>query len=118
MVANIKLVGSPGMTTNSALGCSTRIKLVGTGFPLLPLFSGYGLKGCGERYMLARINRPMFDNGACRVFPKIVITFPIVRWPDGSGNEAAAAVRTNVTQNSIDARGTESTLVATDACFQ
>lgn len=68
--------------------------------------------------MLAYINRPVFDYGACRIFPKVVITFPIVRWSDGSRSEATPTIWANVTQNSIDARGTEGTLIATDACFQ
>ena len=42
------------------------------------------------------IDRPMLDRCARRVLAEKVIALPVLRRPDGSGHEAAAAVGTDV----------------------
>jgi hypothetical protein len=60
----------------------------------------------------------VFDFIAGGVFAKIVIAFPVLRWSDGSGNEAATAIGADVVQDSINACCAERALVGADARFQ
>jgi hypothetical protein len=62
-----------------------------------------------------RVNWPVLDFGARRVFAKIVIAFPILRRPDGSRHKAATAVRTDIVQNGINTIGTKGTFIGTNA---
>ena len=64
------------------------------------------------------VDRPVFDNRARRVFAKIIVAFPVPRWPDWPGDKAAAAVRADVIQDGLDAGGAERALVAADARFE
>ena len=54
--------------------------------------------------MNGTINGSVLDLGARRIFAKIVVAFPIPRWPDRSRNESPAAVRANIAQDVVDAR--------------
>jgi hypothetical protein len=65
--------------------------------------------------MSGRINGPMLDLGTRRVLTKEVVTFPVPRWSDGSGNESAAAVWANVLQDVIDTRGAKRALIGANA---
>ena len=60
----------------------------------------------------------MLDLGTRRVLTKEVVTFPVLRWPDWSGNKSAAAVRADILQDVIDTRGAEGALVGADARFK
>jgi hypothetical protein len=68
--------------------------------------------------MSVRVNGPVLDVGARRVFAKIVIAFPVLRRSNGSRHKAATAVRADIAQDGINTRGTERTLISTDACFK
>jgi protocatechuate 3,4-dioxygenase beta subunit len=61
-----------------------------------------------------RIDGPVLDGGARRILPQEVVAFPIRRRPDRSRHEPAAAVRTDVTKDLVDARRTKRALVGTD----
>ena len=64
------------------------------------------------------VNRPVRHSGACGVFAKIVVAFPILRWSDGSRHKATTAIRTDVVQELVNTGGTERTLIGTDPCFK
>ena len=64
--------------------------------------------------MSFRIDRPVFDLGTRRVLAKEVVTFPVLRRPDRSGNKSAAAIWTDVVQNVLDTVDAERTLIAAD----
>jgi hypothetical protein len=68
--------------------------------------------------MRVRVNGPVPDVGARRVFAEIVIALPVVRRSNGSGHKATTAVRADIAQDGINARGTERTFISTDACFK
>jgi hypothetical protein len=51
------------------------------------------------------------------VLAKKVVALPVLRWPDGSGNETAAAVRTDIAQDDLKAVGTKRTFIGKDARF-
>jgi hypothetical protein len=68
--------------------------------------------------MSHRINWPIFDLGARWVPAKIVVTFPVLRRSDGSGNEATTAIWTDVAQDHVDTRGAKGAFIRTDACFK
>src|SRR5215831_8478015 len=42
------------------------------------------------------INWSMFDPGTGRILAQIVVTFPVLRWSDGSGNEATPTIGADV----------------------
>jgi hypothetical protein len=63
------------------------------------------------------VDRPVLDFGARWILAKKVVTFPIPRRSDSSRNKATTAIRTDVAQNVIDARGAKRALVGTDARF-
>lgn len=63
------------------------------------------------------IDRPVFYSCARRVLAKKVVTLPVPRLPDGSGNEAATTVWTDIVQHMLDAGGTERTFIGADACL-
>jgi hypothetical protein len=52
---------------------------------------------------------------AWRVLAEKVVTLPVLRRSDGSGNEATATVRADVAQHMIDAGGTKRTFISADA---
>lgn len=85
---------------------------------VLPLIGRYGLDCGREPSMSFRVNGTVFDVGTRWILAKIVIAFPILRWPDWSWNKATTAVRTDVAQYGINTRGTERTLIGTDARFK
>ena len=57
--------------------------------------------------MKARIHRPLFDSCACRIHAEIVAAFPVILRPDGPGTKTAAAIRTDIVQDTFDARAAE-----------
>ena len=67
--------------------------------------------------MGCRINRPVFDLGAGRIFAKEVVALPVLRWPDGSGNKTTAAVRADVPQNLIDTGRAERAFIGANTRF-
>jgi hypothetical protein len=68
--------------------------------------------------MSCGINGLVLDLGARRVFTKKVVALPVLRWPDGPRNEPAATVWTDVTQDTVNARYAERTLISANACFE
>jgi hypothetical protein len=68
--------------------------------------------------MGCQINWPVFDLGAGRIFAKEVVALPILRWSDGSGNKANAAVRADVPQNLIDTRRAKRAFIGANARFE
>ena len=67
--------------------------------------------------MGCQINRPVFDCLACRILPEIIVTIPVVRGPDGPGNEASPAIWANIAQQGICARRVKRALVRTNTRF-
>ena len=65
--------------------------------------------------MRCRINRPVSDRSTRRVLAEKVVAFPVFRRPDRSGNKTAAAIRTDVAQDTFDTCGAERTLIGADA---
>ena len=65
--------------------------------------------------MRSCINRPVFHFACRRVFAQEVATFPIYRWPDGSGCKATAAIRTNVADHAINTACAECAFITADA---
>jgi hypothetical protein len=78
----------------------------------------YGFDYGRELRMNWRVNRPMSDLGARRVFTEKVVAVPVVRRSDRSRNKSAAAVRADVFEDIIDTRSTKRTLVGADARFK
>ena len=66
--------------------------------------------------MRSKINGPMFHGGACRVLAQVVVTLPILRRSDGSGNETAATVGTDVVQYALHAGRAERAFIGANAC--
>lgn len=63
------------------------------------------------------IHWPVPDLGAGQVLAQVVVAFPVSGGPDGAWGEAAAAVRTDVAEQGVDAVGAECALVGTDPRF-
>src|SRR5262245_11015421 len=80
-----------------------------------PLVGRYAPDLGRELGMSLWIDRPMPYRATRRVLPKVVVPLPVVRWSDGSGREAAAAIGTDVAQYVVDAGRTERTLIGADA---
>jgi hypothetical protein len=97
---------------------SSNIGLVVADITALSLFRRYRSDRSGELCMDRGIDRPVLDLGACRILAKVVVTFPIPRRSDRSGNKATAAIRTDVAQNFTDTRSAKRALVGTDARFK
>jgi hypothetical protein len=68
--------------------------------------------------MTCRIDRPMRDLGARRIFAEEVIALPILGWPYGSGDKTAAAIWTDVAQNLIDTGLAKRAFIAANACLE
>jgi len=68
--------------------------------------------------MLPRINGTMIDLGTRGILAKVVVAFPVGRWPDRSGHEAAAAVRADILKDVINARSAERALIDADPRFK
>ena len=68
--------------------------------------------------MYCRINRPVFDLGTRRVPTKEVVSFPVLRRPDWSGNKTPAAVGADVLQDAINTRGAERAFVGANTRFK
>ena len=68
--------------------------------------------------MYSGIHRPVFHIRTRRVLAQIVVTLPVLRWPNRPRHKTTAAVRTNITQNTIHAHGAERTFIGTDARLQ
>ena len=64
------------------------------------------------------INRLVFDCYARWILAKKVVTLPILRRSDGSGNEAAATIWTDIAQHIFDTGRTKRTFIGADACFE
>src|SRR5712671_4610631 len=71
-----------------------------------------------ELCMNQGIDGPVPDLGTRWVFAEEVVAFPVLRWPDGSGDEPAAAVWTDVAQDRVDARRAKRALVSANARFE
>jgi hypothetical protein len=64
------------------------------------------------------INRSVSDRDTGRVLAKKIVILPVLRRSDGSLNEAATTVWTNIAQHLFHARGTECTFIGADACLK
>ena len=64
--------------------------------------------------MHLQIHRMVLHRGARRICPKEVVIVPIRRRSDRSGDEPAAAIWADISQNALDARDTEGALIRTD----
>ena len=64
------------------------------------------------------IDRPVLNLGARGVFAEEVVTLPVFRWPDGSRDEPAAAVRTDVVEDRVNARRAERAFISANARLQ
>jgi hypothetical protein len=84
-------------------------------FHALPFFRREASKSGRKQRMSRDINRLVFDCCARRVLAKKVVTLPVVRRPDGSRNEAAATVWTDVAQHMFHAGRTKRTFIGADA---
>ena len=84
----------------------------------LPLLRRNILDWSRELCMSCGINGPVLDPGARRVFIEEVVTLPVLRWPDGPRNKPTATVRTDVTQDTVNACYAERTFVSANACFE
>jgi hypothetical protein len=62
----------------------------------LALFRHDSFESGGELGVRYRINWSMFDPGTGRILAQIVVTFPVLRWSDRSGNEATTTIGTDV----------------------
>src|SRR5712675_1354097 len=71
-------------------------------------------RGC-ELCVGRRIDRSVLDLGTRWIFAKEVVAFPIPRRSDGSRNKTTTTIRTDVIQNTVDARAAKRALVGTDA---
>lgn len=68
--------------------------------------------------MVRFIYRPVFDFRARRIFTQKVVTLPVLRGSYWSGNKTTAAIRTDVSQKTLDTGGAERTLIRADASLQ
>jgi len=66
--------------------------------------------------MRAEIDGPMFRRGARGVLAQVVVPLPILRRSDGSGNETAATVGTDVVQHVRHADRAERAFIGANAC--
>jgi hypothetical protein len=57
----------------------------------------------------------MPDDAARRVFSKIIVAFPICRWPNRPWNKTSTTVRANVEQNFFYARSAKRAFITADA---
>src|SRR6476469_3070957 len=74
---------------------------------------------CGRKArMNCRLNRLVLDLGTRRILTKEVVTFPVLRRPDWSGNKSPAAVRADVLKDVIDTRGAERAFVGANSRFK
>src|SRR5262249_46793302 len=73
---------------------------------------------CRELLVLCRINRPMLDLVTRGILTKVIVTFPVLRRPNRSGYESAAAVRADVVKDVINARSAERALIGANPCFK
>ncbi len=94
------------------------MRLLAVIFAPLSFVRRYGFDCGREARMSCLINWPVLDLGACGVLTKEVVTFPVLRRPDWSGNKSATAVRADVLQDVIDTRGAERALVGANARFK
>ena len=81
----------------------------------LALFRRDGSDGGRELRVHRRIQGAVSHRRARRVFAQIIITMPIFRWSNRPRHEAAAAVRADIIENSLDAGSAKRALVAADA---
>ena len=68
-----------------------------------------------ELLMRRHVYRPVFHLDACRIFPEEIVTLSIRRRPNRSRNKHAAAVGTDISQNTFDTDHAEGALIRTDA---
>jgi hypothetical protein len=68
--------------------------------------------------MNCRIDGPVFDLCACRVFAEEVVAFPVLRWPDRPWYEPAAAVWADITQGTLDASCAKGAFITANARFE
>jgi len=111
------VTGGPGRAKRRS--CTSRLMVsLAVLIVWLPLFRRYRLDCGGEPCMRFWVNLPVLHLGTRRAFTKIVVAFPVLRRPDGSLHEATTAARTHVVQDVVNTRGTERTLIGTDACVE
>ena len=91
---------------------------VGRGDTALPLFRRDDPHYAPELRMSRRIDRPVLHLGTRWVLAEEIVPFPIPRRPDGARDKTAAAVRTDVAQNTIDAGRAKRAFIRTDARFE
>jgi len=65
--------------------------------------------------MRLHVDGPVPDLRAGRIVAEVVVAFPVLGRPHGSGNEAAAAVGTDIVQDGIHAIGAERAFIAANA---
>ena len=68
--------------------------------------------------MSGTINGSVLDLGARRIFAKIVVAFPVPRWPDRSRNESPGAVWADIAQDVVDARRAKRAFIAAYPCLK
>ena len=85
---------------------------------MLAIFRRYGSQSGREQFMSRDNNRLVFDCSARRILAKKVVTLPVLRRSDGSGNKAATTVGTDVAQHIFNTGGTERTFIGADACLR
>ena len=61
-----------------------------------------------------RIDRPMPHLDFGRVSPEIIVAFPVFAWPNRPGTESATAIRTDISQNILDAGPAKGALKTAD----
>ena len=83
----------------------------------LPLFRWDDPHYTRELRMSRRIDRPVLHLGTRWVLAEEIVPFPIPRRPDGAWDKTAAAIRTDVAQNAIDAGRAKRALIRADARF-
>ena len=85
---------------------------------VLSFVRGHVFDRCREPLVLCRINRPMLDLVTRGILAKVIVTFPVLRRPNRSGYESAAAVRADVLKDVINARSAERALIGANPCFK
>ena len=81
----------------------------------LALLRRYRADGGGKRGMGCRIDWPVLDLGARRIFPKVVVAFPVGRRSDWSWHKPPTAIGTDVGQDALDTGSAERALIGADA---
>lgn len=70
---------------------------------------------CHEACVSGEVDRAVFDAGACREIPQVVVTPEVLRRAYGAGNKAATTVGADLGQAALGAFGAESAFKTADA---